>query len=56
MGVPAFRLLFYNKVMKQNKELKDMRKQWFGEMEQKLRERYPKEEDRIFSKSPIPFA
>ena len=34
--------------MKQNKELKDMRKQWFSEMEQKLKETYPKEEDRIF--------
>ena len=81
MGVPDFRLLFYDKVMKQNKELKDMRKQWlptvttfsprnsqsklssplglpkeFAQMEQKLQETYPKEEDRIFSKSPVPFA
>ena len=73
MGVPDFRLLFYNKVMKQNKELKDMRKQWlptvttfsprnsqsklssplglpkeFAQMEQKLQETYPKEEDRMF--------
>ena len=34
--------------MKQNKELKDMRKQWFSEMEQKLKEMHTKEDDSLF--------
>ena len=39
-----------------NGDLRETRKQFFSEMEQKLQETYPKEEDRIFSKSPVPFA
>ena len=30
------------------KELREKRKQWFDQMEQKLQETYPKEEDRMF--------
>ena len=30
------------------KGLREVRKQFFSEMEQKLQERYPKEEDRMF--------
>ena len=39
-----------------NGDLRETRKQFFSEMEQKLQETYSKEEDRIFSKSPVPFA
>ena len=74
-------LVFYCAMVKQNVELREVRKQKlptattfsprdslsklssplglpkeFAEMEQKLQERYPKEEDSIFSKSPVPFA
>ena len=52
----AFGLSNTNKVTKQDKELKDLRKQWFDQMEQKLQEMHTKEDDRIFSKSPVPFA
>ena len=34
--------------MKQNKELKDMRKQWFAQMEQKLQESWSSKEDSLF--------
>ena len=43
-------------MVKANTELREKRKQWFAQMEQKLQESYPKEEDRMFSKSPVPFA
>ena len=52
-------LIEFGKMMITNKnrdELREARKQWFVPMEQKLQETYPKEEDRIFSKSPVPFA
>ena len=40
-----------------NKEkLRDTRKQMMAQMEQRLQEMHPKEEDSIFSKSPVPFA
>ena len=37
-------------------EMRETRKQMFAQMEQRLQEMYPKEEDRMFSKSPVPFA
>ena len=33
---------------KTKEELREVRKQWFAQMEQKLQETYPKEEDRMF--------
>lgn len=33
---------------KTKEELREVRKQWFAPMEQKLKETYPKEEDRMF--------
>ena len=41
---------------KTKEELREERKQTFAQMEQKLQETYPKEDDSIFSKSPVPFA
>ena len=34
--------------------MRETRKQFFSEMEQKLQETYPKEEDRIFFEIPSP--
>ena len=34
--------------MAKNEELRNMRKQRFADMEQKLKEIYPREEDRMF--------
>jgi len=44
----AFGLSDTNKVTKQDKELKDLRKQWFDQMEQKLQEMHTKEDDSLF--------
>ena len=33
---------------KTKEELREARKQWFAQMEQKMQETYPKEEDRLF--------
>jgi len=41
-------LVFYCAMVKQNVDLRETRKQWFAQMEQKLQETYPKEEDRQF--------
>ncbi len=37
-----------------NEELRETRKQMFAQMEQRLQERYLKEEDRIFFEIPSP--
>ena len=41
---------------KSREELMEVRKEWFAPMEQKLQEMHTKEDDSIFSKSPVPFA
>lgn len=41
-------LVLYCVMMKQNTNLREMRKQWFHDMEQNLQEMHTKEDDSLF--------